>query len=400
MAEDVETTLAPDLHAAPAVTEAQRRRSMAFVCMAVGCMGFAMSIQMGLNQNFVAQELGLSGAQAGGLEACRETCGMLALGVLALLAGLAEPLVGAALLMVFAAGLAGYSFVHEYAWVIALSLVWSMGLHVWMPLPNSMTLALAEPGHSGRRLGQVGAAGSAGFFGGLLTAFVLTNLGVTMRSMYLVAGASATLAAFACLGIYRRIKTPGPRLVFRRKYGLYYLLCFLDGWRKQVFICFAGFLLVKVYHTSLESMLILQGVVQVFGYFAAPRVGRLIDRIGERRVLIAYYLSIMFVFIGYAFIPNVHILYGLFIADGAIWVLAMALTTYVGRIAPKAEHTQTLSMGVAMNHVAAVSMPLLGGLLWQYGYRWTFMIGIVAAIVSVPVVFLMPKHVPAGEVKA
>jgi MFS family permease len=301
--------------------------------------------------------------------------------------------------MVFAVGLAGYSFVHTYAWVILMSLVWSMGLHVWMPLPNSMTLALAEPGHAGRRLGQVGAAGSAGFFGGLLTAFLLTRAGVPMRPLYLVAGASATVAALACLGIYRRIKTPGPRLVFRRKYGLYYLLCFLDGWRKQVFLCFAGFLLVKKYGTSLEWMLVLQGIVQLFGYFAAPRVGRLIDRIGERRVLIAYYLSIMLVFIGYAFIPNVYVLYGLFIADGAIWVLAMALTTYVGRIAPKAEHTQTLSMGVAMNHVAAVSMPLVGGLMWAYDYRLTFLVGVVAAVVSVPVAFRVPKHARVAEVR-
>jgi MFS family permease len=107
----------------------------------------------------------------------------------------------------------------------------------------------------------------------------------------------------------------------------------------------------------------------------------------------------MLVFIGYAFIPNVYVLYGLFIADGAIWVLAMALTTYVGRIAPKAEHTQTLSMGVAMNHVAAVSMPLVGGLMWAYDYRLTFLVGVVAAVVSVPVAFRVPKHARVAEVR-
>jgi MFS family permease len=71
----------------------------------------------------------------------------------------------------------------------------------------------------------------------------------------------------------------------------------------------------------------------------------------------------------------------------------MGLTTYVCRLAPTAEHTATLSMGVAMNHVAAVAMPLTGGVLWAtLGHRWTFMVGILAAALSVLAVLRLPKH--------
>lgn len=376
-----------------------RARGLFFVSLACGAVGFAMAMQMGLNPNFLADVVKLSGQQVGLLEAARESCGIFALGLLALLAGLGEPLVAAVVLVVFAVGLGGYGLIPPvYQWVVLLSLVWSQGLHIWMPLPNSMTLALAEPGQAGRRMGQVQAAAAAGFALGLLTALVLTRLSVAIQPMYLIAGAAGLCGAGACLGIPRGIKTPGPRLVVRRKYALYYLLCFLEGWRKQVAIAFAGFLLVKQFGASLQHMLLLQLVVQVISYFASHAVGRLIDRIGERTILTAYYMCLTVFFIGYATLHNRWVLYGLFVMDNTIFVLGMAVTTYVGRIAPKEEHTPTLSMGVAMNHVAAVSMPLLGGVIWQvWGYEYTFAIGALAAALSVLLVRFVPGRatVPA-----
>jgi hypothetical protein len=380
--------------------EARRRRSLIFLVLAVGLAGFTMAIQMGLNANFLREDIGVTGRQMGNIEAVRETCGIVAFAVLAMMAGLAEPLVGAAMLMLLAAGLTAYAFVHEYVWVVLLSLVWSQGLHVWMPLPQSMALALARPGQAGRRLGQVTAAGSAGFGAGLAAAYLLVRLGVTIRPLYLLAGAAAVMAAGACLGIHRDVKTPGPRFVFRRRYALYYLLQFLEGWRKQIFLAFSGFLLVSRHGTPLETMLILWLAIQAIGYFSSPRVGRLIDRVGERRVLVFYFSCLTCFFVGYALIDTTWILYVLFVADSAYFVFAMALTTYVNRIAPPSEHTPTLSMGVAMNHVAAVIMPFVGGLLWTVDYRLTFLAGALAAVLSIPVALRVPRHVPAAETPA
>jgi len=366
------------------LTEAQCRRGRLCLFLAVGGVGFALALQMGLNANFLAEDIGISGLQIGILEAVRESCGIWALALLAVLAGFSEPVVGMVMLMVTAVGLAGYTYAPDYAWVMFLSVVWSQGLHVWMPLPQSMALALAEPNRAGYRLGQLGAAGSAGFGAGLLTGYGLALVGVPMRPMYLIAGAIAVLAGLACLGIPKGIATKRPRLVFRKRYGLYYLLCFLEGWRKQIFICFAGFLLVKEFHTPLTTMLVLYALVRLIGFFTAPWVGRLIDRIGERPILVFYFASLALFFLGYAVIRSRWILYGIFVADNAFFVFAMALGTYVNKLVPANERTPTLSMGVAMNHLAAVSMPLLGGLLWSaLGYQYAFYLGVVAAALSV-----------------
>jgi MFS family permease len=188
--------------------------------------------------------------------------------------------------------------------------------------------------------------------------------------------------------------------VFRRRYLSYYALQFLEGWRKQVALAFAGFLLVKRHGAPLTHMILLWAAIQAAGWLASPRVGRLIDRVGEKPVLTFYYASMILVFLGYAFVPAKRLLYAIFVLDGAFFVFAVGLTTYVSRIAPASEHTPTLSMGVAMNHVAAVTMPFLGGLLWNsLGYRWAFLIGIPAAVASILIVLRLPSGSPSGDLR-
>jgi MFS family permease len=256
-----------------------------------------------------------------------------------------------------------------------------------------MMLSLAEPGQTGRRLGQLQAAGAIGSAVGLVGAFLLTLARVPMRPLYVAAGAVCVMGAVACLALPRDIKTPGPRFVLRKAYWRYYMLTFLEGWRKQIAIAFAGYLLVRVYQTPLSVMLALWSTVQLAGWWASPRIGRVIDRIGERPVLMFYYATLVVFFCGYAFVDNKYLLWGVFLLDNMFFALAMALTTYVRHIAPPAEYTPTLSMGVAMNHVSAVAMPLVGGYVWKYfDYKWTFAMGAAVAAVSILAAMSLPMR--------
>jgi predicted MFS family arabinose efflux permease len=378
----------------PPLSERDRSRGLFFVGLASACIGVALTLQIGLNNNFLVAEIGITGFQAGLLEGVRETCGIAALGVFVVIAGMVEPLIAALFLALVAVGLGSYSLAPTYSWVMILSVTWSLGFHVWAPLPNSMTLALAEPGRAGARLGRVGAAGALGSAAGLLLALALTLLKVRIRPLYVIAGGSALLAAAACLFIPRGIKTPGPSFVIRKRYTRYYVLNFLEGWRKQIAICFGGFLLVKLHGAQLAEILVLSAVIQGIGYFAAPRIGKLIDRLGERKILVFYYVMVTVMFLGYAFIRSKYVLYGIYVLDNATFVFNTGLTTYVNKIAPKSEHRPTLSMGVAANHVASVAMPFLGGILWTtLGYQWAFLIGIPAAAASIAIVWKMPRGI-------
>ncbi len=119
---------------------AQRRRGMLFLGIACGAVALTSMMQLGLNDNFLFDVMHINGFQKGLLEAYRESCGIFAFGFLALLAGLAEPLIGAAMLVFFAVGIGAYAEVHTYLWLVLVSMVWSQGMHIWMPLPNSMVL--------------------------------------------------------------------------------------------------------------------------------------------------------------------------------------------------------------------------------------------------------------------
>ncbi len=109
-------------------------------------------------------------------------------------------------------------------------------------------------------------------------------------------------------------------------------------------------------------------------------------------MLFFYYAMVTAMVFCYAFVRMKYVLYAVFVVDNATFVLAIAITSYVGRLAPRAERTQTLSMGVAASHVSSVVMPFVGGILWgALGYTWAFLLGIPAAAASIAVVARLPK---------
>jgi predicted MFS family arabinose efflux permease len=180
---------------------------------------------------------------------------------------------------------------------------------------------------------------------------------------------------------------PSPKgekgLVLKRRYVLFYALNFLQGLRKQMFITFAIFALVKVHGMPVETTMVLVLINQLLITVSAPSLGRMVDRYGERLMLSISYIGLVFVFMGYAFIQHRPSLYALYCIDNLIFFGGIALTTYAHKIAPPDELKPTLAMGVTMNHVAAVMAPLIGGYVWlNFGYQVIFISGSIMAFVS------------------
>lgn len=340
--------------------------------------------------NFIVQVVNLKPAQLGILESLRETPGFLIVIVAALTMRIAEPIVAAGALILFSVGIGAYCGVTSLPSLIVWSMVWSVGFHAWATLQPSMTLALAEQEHKGRRLGQLMAISSLGtVLGMVLVLFAGKEIG--FQTVFVISGLTIFTGAIAILAISKDIgHAEKPRMVFNSKYGLYYILTLLEGCRKQVFMTFAIFLLVRNYHTPLAVVAGLMIINNIVNFGTSEWIGRMIDRFGERNVLIVCYSAAIPVFIGYACVSVPLLLYVLYCLDNLFYVGSMGSTTYLQKIADPQDLHPTLAMGVSFNHAAAVAVPLVGGLLWaRYGHAVAFYGGAIVVAVSVLAVCAM-----------
>lgn len=343
--------------------------------------------------------------QLGILESIRELPGFLVVILAAVTMRVAEPVLASIAISLFAVGLAAYRVVYDLPTLIVCSLIWSIGMHTWMPLQPSMTLAVSEEHSKGRRLGQISAAGALGSICGMMFVLAVGKL-LGFRNIFLIAGGIAAVGAVAISIVSRDIgHKQKPRLIIKRRYSLYYTLVFLEGCRKQIFLTFAVFALVRNYGTPLQIVAALMVLNNVINLSLAPHVGRLIDRIGERHVLLFCYLALIPVFIGYATITRPGILYTLYCLDNLFFLGSIGLTTYIHRIADASDVMPTLAMGVSANHAAAVIVPLAGGFIWaNFGYQLTFLAGAVIVAVSSLVVLRIrssgQKPTPSEDITA
>ena len=369
--------------------------------------GFALSLgvnmHVAMNVNFLHEILHATSWQQGYLESIRETCGILSILVITLLAGRSEPRVAAVMLAMTGAGLALYNRIGSIPVLILCSLTWSFGFHAFVPLTGSMQLALAPRGREGRTIGIMGAVGAAGVLLGLACVYGFRVwAGMGMRDLFLLGGAVVMLGAIPLLFLPEVV---APRMTWHSiarflqpRYRLYCGLELMDGMRKQIFILFATLAMVQEHGVKVETLAALMFANQVLNLGLGPAAGHLVDRVGERPVLMAYFTGLVAVFLLYTLLHSLIALYAVYMFDSALWSLRVGVTTYAKRIARAGEQTRLLAMGVTMNHVGAVTLPLVGAALYsRYGYRLPFYCGAVIAAGSIFIAQALPVRVSVAE---
>ena len=365
---------------------AEWNRDFTLLAVGVFAVGTFLGVQFSLFNNFVVTRLSIEPHELGWVEAMREVPGFLNVIFIALMIRLAPSLVAGFSLMVMGVGVMAYARMASVEALILYSVIWSMGFHCWMPLQQAMALSFSPEGNKGKWLGQLGSVSS---FASILSIGVcmLVLRYLDYEGMYLLAGATIILGGGAVLFAARQKPAVDAKgLVLKRRYSLYYAMNFLQGCRRQMFLTFAIFALVKVHLMPVETTMVLILINQVLVTLAAPTLGRFVDRYGERRMLTVSYIGLMCIFTGYAVVHYRPALYVLYCADNLLFFGDIALTTYIHKIASKEDLKPTLSMGVTMNHVAAVVAPLVGGFAWHFfGYQVIFFAGAALAGVSLVV---------------
>jgi predicted MFS family arabinose efflux permease len=360
--------------------------SLIILAMAVFLFSLGMGLQMGLNTNYI-KELGLSDSQVLLQAGIREIPGLFLVFIAALLTRL--PLIwrSVAAMAVMGVGYALYAGIHSWTALIAMSLIASIGLHLWLPLNNALALSLTKKESSGKVLGTLSSVGALASMAGI-GCIIMFSHWVSLRVLVGIAGALIIAAAVALARLPKNIgetKKAQQRLLFKRRYWLYYVLLVFEGSRSQVFAAFNTMVLVYNYGLSALQISFLLLVSGLVNFLLAQRLGRLLDVVGERITLTVGYVALALCFVGYALINNVWFLGLMVIFINLLVTLSMGLSTYVNRIAPPEELTPTLSTGVSFNHITSVGMSFVaGGLLPVVGYKAECWAAVVIIMLSVP----------------
>jgi len=345
-------------------------------------VGLASAMNSALYNNFLKVILNGEPIKLGQVESFREVPGFLSAFLNGAMAFLPEPVSAGICLILMGAGFAGYYWATGLGSLMLWSFLSSVGLHQWMPLSGSLGMTLSPVERRGEILGKITSVGAVGtVIGFLLIAVLARVMGAGMqafyRYMYFAAGLIAIMGGFLIFKVKESKKTKTrSRLIFKKKYGLFYLLNLLQGCRKQAFVTFATFALVLNYSTGPGTMAILLFVNYLVAFAVSPTFGRWIDKYGERKMLSLNYLILIFVYLGYGIIHERNTLFVLYCMDNVLFIFSMGLNTYVAKFAPKEELTGTLAMGITINHIAAVSVPLIGFYAWRaFGYEVCFYFG-------------------------
>jgi len=189
------------------------------------------------------------------------------------------------------------------------------------------------------------------------------------------------------------------KMIFRQKYWLYYFLTFMAGARRQIFVAFAVFLLVLRFEFSVREITILFIINNVINYFLSPLIGKAIIRFGERKVLSLEYLSLIFIFIAYATTDSRIVVMILYVLDHIFFNFSMGIRTFFQKIGDPRDIAPSMAMGFTINHIAAVIIPALGGLLWLIDYRIVFLAGAAMSAVSLLAVQLISRSIRSYNIK-
>ena len=280
-------------------------------------------------------------------------------------------------------------------------MVMSVGFHYFETIQTSLSLQWIDTDRTAEVLGRIiaiGAFTSIVAFAAIWLAFDVMSLDFV--TVYILGGgitAVIAVAVWPCFPQFPIRVSQRRRLILRKRYWLYYALTFLSGARRQIFIVFAGFLMVEKFGYSVAAISVLFLVNATLNMLFAARIGRVIGREGERTALVFEYIGLVGVFVVYTFVENAHLAAGLCIVDHFFFALAIAIKTYFQKIADPADIASSAGVSFTINHIAAVVLPAALGILWLTSPAAVFLVGAGLAGLSLLLSLNIPTHPAQGN---
>ncbi len=366
-----------------------------FLVLASIAMPLGFSAWSALLNNFAIEKAAFTGVEIGILQSLREIPGFLAFTTVFVLLLLKEQTFAVMALATFGLGIALTGFFPSEYGLYFSAVLMSIGFHYMETIKQSLSLQWLSLEEAPRILGRLISVGSLTSLVAYGVLWVLLDVAeLDYVWIYLLAG---TLAVALAVVLWRGFphfesKTiQRKNLVLRRRYWLYYGLTFFSGARRQIFVVFAGFLMVEKFGYSASNIAALFLVNHLFNWLFAERIGALIGRVGEKYALTFEYTGLIFVFTAYAFVDNGNVAAGLYVIDHMFFALAIAIKTYFQKIADPADIASTAGVSFTINHIAAVIIPAVFGIIWITSPSLVFLIGAAIAACSL----ILSQNVPS-----
>lgn len=355
------------------------------------CSSAGLQCWRTLFDNFSVNIVGLDGHHVGILQSVREIPGFLALLVTYVILIIKEHRLSALSIVILGTGVFLTGLLPSFYGLVFTTMIMSFGFHYYETTNQSLTLQYFDKLTSPLVFTtQRRYAAAANVVVGILIFAVAPILSYT--AMYLVFGGmivACGIWAFSKNPINKNLVVQKKKMVFKRRYWLFYFLTFMAGARRQIFMAFAVFLLVKKFGFSVQDITLLFLLNNGINFFINPLIGKFIIRYGERKLLTIEYVSLILIFIAYAHVDSRLIVGILYILDHVFFNFATAIKTYFQKIADPRDIAASAAVGFTINHIAAVILPALGGLLWMIDYKIPFLAGAVFSLISLCLVQLI-----------
>jgi len=361
----------------------------------------AFSVWQVLLNNFAIEVAAFTGREIGILQSLREVPGFLAFTTVFVLLIFREQVFALLAIAVLGAGVALTGFLPSEYGLYFTTVLMSTGFHYFYTVQQSLTLQWIEKERTPEVMGRLSSASSIA----ALLAFAVVWAGMEYfgfgyRTLYLVAGGIALLLVFIAAVSFPFFPQKVPQrkhLLMRRRYWLYYALTFMSGARRQIFLVFAGFLMVEKFGFSAANIALLFLVNHLINAWVAPKIGRLIGRFGERSALTLEYAGLIFIFTAYAFVEWAPFAVVLYVLDHLLFAMAIAIRSYFQKIADPADIASTAGVSFTINHMAAVVIPVTFGIVWLHSPSIVFIAGAIMAALSLLLARMVPMDPHEGN---
>lgn len=379
-------------------------RSPAVMLMVMaGAMWFSFAAWWALLNNFVVEAAGFTGKEIGILQSVREIPGFLAFTAIFVLILLREQVFALISLFLLGLGVALTGYFPTFWGLLITTMIMSIGFHYYETMAQSLSLQWLSKDEAPLQLGRIIAVGAFAQIAAYGLIFLTwETFDLSFKTVFLIAGL-VTIAMVGFLAVaYPQFRETVPQrktIVLRKRYWLYYALTFMSGARRQIFMVFAGFMMVERFGYGVHEVSALFLANCVFNMLFAAKIGAYIGRVGERTALTVEYIGLTGVFVAYAFVTHPWVAAGLYIIDHAFFALAIAMKTYFQKIADPADIAPTAGIAFTINHIAAVFIPALFGMIWLVSPEAVFLIGAGMALTSLILARMVPETpMPGREV--